>query len=600
MKAIVFIIFLIHLPFTGCQSDKQSIPSIENSVSSSFIPQKIATTVIPIPQLLKETTHYRFMCVDTVFQATKLDSLIIEMETTFEQIENFVGQKNTLQKINCYLYSSAEIKGLSIQNTDQNSIDFQTNTAHIVFNEVYDNNFLQLENQLLLRHSLGEPKTKALETGLGIYFSNHWQINGYEYWASKLHLSGNMLSLESLLQNDVFEQQSPVVMGAMSGAFAAFLLQHWGKADFLKQYAKVQFGAEEIAPLEIEWLEFLTQLSTKYLPQITENQQVKKTKTLPYFKGFNFAHEGYNIYDGYGSQQATEALKALRRLGSNTVAIVPYSGIRNPNSLQPTDMRLWRRPGTENDESVVHAAFQSKKLGMATVLKPQIWVRGSWPGDVDFNTQEEWDIFFERYYHWMLHYAMLAEIHDFEVLCVGVEFAKATLKHPEKWRTMIHQIKQFYNGSVTYAANWGEEFENTVIWDAVDFIGINCYYPLSKQENPSKQELQKGFETALSRIEAVAKKYDKKVAFTEIGFRSIEKPWINPHHYEWGDKPNYMEEDQHRCYQVVMEALQNREWCRGILWWKWPSYLSHSQEDKTEFAPNGKMAERVVEKWFKE
>ncbi|MFK7907800.1 MAG: hypothetical protein AB8B69_21900 [Chitinophagales bacterium] len=607
MKTITFLLLLIQFQLTGCQNDAQTNSSnkalTKSKNNTSLVSSPPSKPIPPIP-LLKDsiTQHYHFKSIEATQPIKTFNNLISRVESTFQEIEAFAGQKSTLPKITVYLYPSAEKKGMTIKNTDQNSIDFQKNETHIVFNEVYTDNFLQLENQILIQHLLGKTPTKALETGLGIYFTQNWQQKGYAYWASKLHLSNNMPPLEHLLQNKSFEQESPLMMGAMSGAFAAFALKHWGKDVFLKQYAKATFTEQEINELEPKWLQFLEKFSSPYKTQIsTEHLQKRKNvSNLTYFKGFNFAHEGYNIYDGYISQEATKALTALQQIGTNTVAIVPYSGMKSPNTLQPSDMRLWRRAGTENDESVIHSSFQAKKLGMTTVLKPQLWIHNSWPGDVDFKADEEWQAFFERYERWILHYALLAEMYDFEAFCVGVEFTKATLKHPEEWRKIIHQVKQLYGGAVTYAANWGEEFEKNTIWDAVDFIGINCYYPLSRKENPSDRELQAGFEGSLDKIEAIAEKFNKKVVFTEIGFRSIEKPWISPHHYEWGDNPAFKEEDQKRCYEAVMQGLQNRDWCQGILWWKWPSYLSHSQQDKTEFAPNGKMAEEVILKWFKE
>lgn len=607
MKTITFLLLLIQFQLTGCQNNNQTSAS-NNTINTSLQKENQPITFPsnpkpPIP-LLKDsaTQHYHFKSIEAAQTIPTYHNLISRMENTFQEIEQFAGQKSTLPKITVYLYPSAEKKGMTIKNTSQNSIDFQKNETHIVFNEIYTNNFIQLENQILIRHLFGKTPAKALETGLGIYFTQNWQQKGYAYWASKLHLSGNMPPLKHLLQNQTFEQSSPLIMGAMSGAFTAFLLKKWGKKTFLKQYTKANFDEQEITNLEPEWLQFLEEFSSSYKEQIATDhlQKGEKTSSLPYFKGFNFAHEGYNIYDGYISQEATKALTALQQIGTNSIAIVPYSGMRNPNTLQTNDMRLWRRAGTENDESVIHSAFQAKKLGMSTLLKPQLWIHNSWPGDVDFKTDQEWQVFFERYNRWIIHYALLAEMYDFEAFCVGVEFVKATLKHPEEWRKIITQVKKLYGGSVTYAANWGEEFEKNTIWDAVDFIGINCYYPLSKKENPSDKELQIGFEGTLDKIESIAKNFNKKVAFTEIGFRSIEKPWISPHHYDWGDKPAFVEEDQKRCYEAVMKGIQNRSWCQGILWWKWPSYLNHSQETKTEFAPNGKMAEGVILKWFKE
>lgn len=611
---LLLIFLLIHLQLSSCRNQNNPLTSnqapnknnYEKANSTNLLQKEIPPQIVlssnddPTPQLLKETPHFQVLGVGGKFQQEALDSLTAKMESSFEEIENFIEQKTTLKPITCYLYPSAEKKGLLLNNTNQNSIDFQKNATHIVFNEAYTNNFLQLENQLIIRNLLGEAKTQALETGLGIYFTKNWQRKGYEYWASKLHLSGNMPPLKDLLQNEDTEHKSRILVEVMSGTFVAFLVKHWGKETFLKKYETITFDFKVISSIESSWVQFLDELSNSYKAEITTNQLQKKARPLPYFKGFNFAHEGYNIYDGYISQEAKKSLTALKQIGANSIAIVPYSGIKNPNALQPRDMRLWQRAVMENDESVIHSAFQARKLGMVTVLKPQIWIHKSWPGEVDFNTEEEWQSFFERYERWVLHYALLAEIHDFEAFCIGVEFVKATLKHPEAWVSMIERIKRLYSGSVTYAANWGEEFENTGIWKAVDFIGINCYYPLSKKENPSSRELQEGFEMALKRIEIVAKKYNKKVVFTEIGFRSIETPWINPHHYDWNHEPAYYEKDQKRCYEAVMSTLESKkDWCNGILWWKWPSYLNHSKESKTEFAPNGKAAQHVIEEWFK-
>lgn len=610
MKQIPLLLLLFHLQFIGCQlpdSPKQASAPTTNSQ------KKIskATKIPPIQrdfkdhmQALKKTEHYQFIGVKKTVQPFALDSLATQMEQTHREIEIFVGQESTLPPIKCYLYPTAEAKGLLLNNTRQSHIDFKQNQVHIVFNKAYAGNVLQLENQLLFRHLLGQSVPPILEEGLGIAFAPKWQKHGCNYWTSKLHISNNLPPLSFLLKNKNLDRESYLLKGAMAGSLSTFLLQYWGRKTFLQRYKEGNIGGEEILQLETNWKDFLNEISLKYKAKIQAHQKtISSRKKLPYFKGFNFAHEGYQIYDGYMSQQAKAALEAMERIGVNTSAIVPYSGMRSSNALQAKDIRVSRRAGVENDESVIHAAYQSKKLGMVTVLKPQVWVWNSWPGDIDFKTEVEWTVFFERYERWILHYAMLAEIHEFDVFCLGVEFVKATLEHPERWQKMIHRMGAFYSGSLTYAANWGAEFEESSLWanEELDFIGINCYYPLSKEEKPTDRQLQKGFETILEKIEQIAKQYNKKVIFTEIGFRSIKKPWQNPHHYDWNDEPNYDEEDQKRCYAAVLAALEgNEDWCQGILWWKWPSYLSHSQESKTEFAPNGKMAEEVVKKWFKD
>ena len=233
---------------------------------------------------------------------------------------------------------------------------------------------------------------------------------------------------------------------------------------------------------------------------------------------------------------------------------------------------------------------------MFTVLKPQVWVGGgSWPGDIEMSNEGDWNKFFDKYYRWIRHYALLAEIHNMDALCLGVEFTKATLGHGDQWRNMIQKTRGLFNGQLTYAANWGSEFENIDFWDELDFIGLNCYYPLSKNDNPTKAELKANFDKVITKIEKVHTKFKKPIVFTEIGFRSIDAPWKNPH--AEGDD-SFNEDHQQLCYEVVHKGIKDQLWCSGILWWKFPSYLEYRGRENSAFTPNNKKAEETVKKWF--
>jgi len=197
------------------------------------------------------------------------------------------------------------------------------------------------------------------------------------------------------------------------------------------------------------------------------------------------------------------------------------------------------RAGSENDQGVVHSAFEAKKRGIQSLLKPQVFFGNSWPGALEYENEADWDAFFDYYYRWIRHYAFLAEIHQIDALSMGVEFVKATLSHSEQWKEMFQKTRGLYQGNLTYAP----------------------------------------------------------IVFTEIGFRSIEMPWKNPHAN--GDTP-FNEEHQQRCYEVIFEGIQNEPWCAGILWWKFPSYLEYRGTENTAFTPNNKATEATVRKWFSE
>lgn len=501
---------------------------------------------------------------------------------------DFIGLEKTLPEIKCHLYPNAEQKGLQLHNTDHVHVNHGTLEAHAVVNETYRDNCVGKENELLLRYFFKKPATIAFEKGLAIYFTTQWQRLGYQHWAKKLFLSENMPPLRDIMNNEMQDRCSPLVMGCLSASFVEYLIETFGKEEFLENYESWRPSEGEMGKLERNWHQYLKNSK----PIINDK---KRVDDLAYMKGFNFAHEGYRIYNGYISKKATEALEKLNDLGSNSVAIVPYSYMRNPN--EPTFISFSNRPGSENDESVIHSAAMAKKMGMSVLLKPQIWFgRGSWPGDVEMTSEEDWQQFFEHYHRWICHYAMLAEIHEMELFCLGVEFVKSTTQRGDDWRKLIQKTRKLFSGKITYAANWGEEFEQVSFWDELDFIGLNCYYPLSEKQEANKRELEAGFQKVRSKIEDVSKQYQKPIVFTEIGFRSIEAPWKSPH--AEAENSAYDSEHQKRCYEIIFEGIQNQDWCKGIFWWKFPSYIEYRGGENRSFTPNGKPAEEVVKKWF--
>jgi hypothetical protein len=534
-----------------------------------------------------ETDHYTIVNFNSELSTERLITIGQTLEDKLSKIKDFIGVNKVIPHMTYYIYPSAEEKALHRSNSAQASVDYTEYTTYTVINEQYEDNYIEKENQLLLQSLLGEVKSPVLEIGLAISFTDRWQREGYQYWAARLIESGYKVPLADLFSDNQNDRKSTLLRESMSGALIDFLLTQFTKDDFLGRYSSWSPGQDELQKYEPMWQEFLKKLPSTY------PQKMRKQAEFSYLQGFNFAHEGYRIFNGYLSDLASKAIYKQAQLGANAMAIVPYSYMTVTH--KPNPLPIPNRPGQENDQGVIHSAYVAKQQGMSTMLKPQIWFRGSWPGDVNMKNSEDWDLFFQYYNEWIIHYALLAEIHQIDMLSVGVEFVKATLSHEEEWRQIIRNIRKVYQGKLTYSANWGDEFEKVGFWDELDFIGLNCYYPLSKQHNPSKKELRKNFNSVKNKIRSVYNTYKKPIVFTEIGFRSIDAPWKNPH--AEGDD-TFNEQHQDLCYQVIFEGIQDEDWCGGILWWKFPSYLDYQGIENNSFTPNMKLAEATVKDWF--
>lgn len=538
------------------------------------------------PDTLLQNAHFYF------FKYGEIDSITIakivkNSEKMVFDIESFTGQQLKASPINWFFYPSNEMKGLLLKNSTPCQVDLGKREIHGVVSDVFADHYFGKENELLLSDLLGVPNVYALQAGLAIYFTENWQKMGYQYWSGKLLAAHQLPALEELLNNQNWQSSSDLIYGSAAASFCSFLIDHFGKRVFLEKYKNWDFSSTEITALEPDW--------RAYCSAWTELERLQPSVPLPYLKGFNFAHEGYRIYNGYGSRKADQALQHLKTLGANAVAIVPYSFTRYPK--EPHPIPVVKRAGTENDESVIHSSEAAQTLGLSVVLKPQIWVgKGMWTGDIAMDSDEDWELFFKHYSHWISHYAMMAEIYGWEMLCLGTELVQTTLKREEDWKNLIRNSRILYSGWLTYAANWGDEFEKTTFWGDLDYIGLNCYYPLSQKDNPSDKDLKKGFDAVISKIEKVHQRYHKPILFTEIGFPCIKAPWKEPHK-DWGDF-EHNSDHQRRCYEIIFNGIQNKPWCNGILWWKYPSDLEHEHRRNTGFTPHDSPAELVVAKWF--
>ncbi len=402
---------------------------------------------------IHRTQHFEFINHKVNLSADQVETMGRRCETGLAEIEDFCGRPVQFDRIRYHLYPNSEEKGLLLFNTEQSHIDMDNQEVHTVISAEYQDNFIQKENQLILRHLLGKAAHPFLETGLGVYFARNWQKEGYQYWAQRLFQSGNAMPLSEFFNAELYERESKLVKTCIAGAFVEFLVGHWGKSEFLKRYSNWTPPAKEIQELSKAW--------EKYRQQQRPHTRPDRRSALGYWKGFNFAHEGYQIYNGYLSKGARQSLEEVKGLGSNAVAIVPYTYMDHPN--RPTFLPFVDGPGSETDESVIHVAHSARAMGLQSLLKPQVWMgHGSWSGFVEMKKDSDWELFFDYYYRWMRHYALLAEIYEIDALSVGVEFGKATLGHEAEWVKIFRKLRGIYGGQLTYCANWERNLKTSV------------------------------------------------------------------------------------------------------------------------------------------
>jgi hypothetical protein len=291
-------------------------------------------------------------------------------------------------------------------------------------------------------------------------------------------------------------------------------------------------------------------------------------------KGVNFTAEGRS---GYGSAKALESLRELPKYGVNAIALVPY-GMTRPGTS------FIRVGGLEKDEHIARIAGAAHSLGMKVMLKPQIWVPGGFVGDLDFDSEQQRNAWFAEYRAFIGHHAELATRIRADIFCVGTELARLS-KFDAEWRRIIMEVRKVYRGPLTYAAVQGPEFETLGFWDALDYIGLNNYYPLPDDLSTA---------AVVAKVEAVQRRFRKPVIFPEAGFASLEAP----HRAPWDETPRRLSmEDQAKSYEAIYRAFWSKPWFKGIYWWKIGTNGFGGPNDGSH-TPWGKPAMEVVRRWY--
>ena len=258
----------------------------------------------------------------------------------------------------------------------------------------------------------------------------------------------------------------------------------------------------------------------------------------------------------------------------------------------------------ESDVGLRKTTQLAHDQGIKVLLKPHIWMRsstGKWRSDIQMENEEEWRLWFENYEHFITHYAELAEEMKIEGLCIGTELYHPTTERSEDFTRLIRKIRTIYSGKLIYAANWYQEYEEISFWGELDYIGIQAYFPLGEKLDPNRDDLMGGWQSHLEKIEALSRKYDKPVLFTEVGYRSMKDASIEP--WKWPDNRNFSMEDsspetQAVCYEAMYETFWDKEWFAGTFIWKWYPHLEESDERPVDFTPQYKPAEKVIRKYY--
>lgn len=266
--------------------------------------------------------------------------------------------------------------------------------------------------------------------------------------------------------------------------------------------------------------------------------------------------------DAYSAPASDQALAALAATGTTDAALVTTWYMTSPtaSSVAPTAQ-------TPSDASLLHAMATARSLGMRVVLKLHVDVAdGSFRGDIAPADRAAW---FASYTTMVDHYADLAAQGGAEMMVIGTELTSMSTDDAA-WRALIADARARFPGALTFAANQMSGAQQITFWDALDYIGVDDYMPLtdSTDPDPALDTLvqawnARGYVAALAQLH---QQWGRPVLLTEIGYQSRVGTAITP----WTNASGAPDQGpQERAVDAAYRALSGQPWLAGLYWWDW-------------------------------
>jgi len=288
----------------------------------------------------------------------------------------------------------------------------------------------------------------------------------------------------------------------------------------------------------------------------------------------------------------SDPMVEMKPLGISWVALLPYNSFDLATATINFDNFNWWGE-TVTGINACEAAAEAQNI--KTMLKPQLWSRDAWIGEMDYITQAGWDTFHVHYTDFICYWAGVADSLEVDLFCIGTEVKQSTIKYPDYWENLIDTIRQIYSGPITYASNW-DEYNQITFWDKMDYIGVDAYFALLPDATPSVCDLKTAWEPYVETLKAFSESWNKPMLFTEWGYLSLDGCAHNTWELEKErSSANVNEQAQANACQALLETFSQEDWWAGGFQWKWYADVATSPRDYSDdYTPQGKITEDVL------
>ncbi len=300
-----------------------------------------------------------------------------------------------------------------------------------------------------------------------------------------------------------------------------------------------------------------------------------------------------------------ESLEYLESVGVSWISVTPFAYGQETHDAPPPRGFLFSRFPGESIDGVRAVIREAHRVGLRVLLCPHVWFLredGRWRGDIAMPTEESWAEWFRMYREFLDPFLKIAREERVALFCVATELGGTAAREAE-WRSVIAHCRSRYPGKLTYGANWHDEYKRVAFWSALDYVGIQAYFPLEVGTDRDAAAIARAWEPWKRELAAFAERSGRPILYTEFGYRPVADNLARPWEWSGGDPDT---DAQARAYEGGFRAHAGAAWLAGIYVWKWfspytgaDSLQPRRRRGHDGFSPQARPAESVMAEWFR-
>ncbi|HUD88149.1 MAG TPA: FG-GAP-like repeat-containing protein [Xanthobacteraceae bacterium] len=345
---------------------------------------------------------------------------------------------------------------------------------------------------------------------------------------------------------------------------------------------------------------------------------------------FSATYQGFNYVSYYnGAYENADSLPALVATGANAAALTLDYGIDVNNSTVYADSNY-----TDSLTALGDTIAEAKGRGLSVMVRPLIDFLD--PSKIGSYSVGEWRslynpgnpaAFFASYKTMIVGVAQVAQANGADTLSVGAELDQLTgPAYSSYWIDIVSSVRAVFSGKLTYSSDWDDDIspwqgENGLtagtgslatqvsFWSELDYLGIDCYAPLSDAAHPVLADLMTGWtqtpsdptsltvtgsQSLIGYFETVVTQTGLPLIFTELGYESASDAAQQP---SGTSTQVYDPALQAILYTAFFDAWQQsaNHPLAGVYFWNWdPNAAEVGPGNGPNFSPQSEPAQRVV------